>query len=408
MTFTYRLPPTPSYDIEATESWLSAMAKEGLYLSEEGFIDLLLRFDKKQPSGSVRYRLEASKEPTGILSESGGEPDREAVELAKDAGWQYLRKYGQFHIYMTADRNAPELNTDPEVQAIALEAVRKREKSSGFTTFFWAIVYPAFFLFGYPVATAVAAGPAFILCSLVLVALMLYGSIRRLTHLRRLHKRLANGEPLDHNKDYQFRARRHQIFTLLDLGVMICWLCLFLGMVGDSIMDEKTLLKDYDRPLPCMTMADLGEAGSFVEDDMGSMFPNAIQSRPNWFAPAAVSIEQHGSFALADGREISGGIDIEYFETRYHWMAKELAREMVWKEKYGDLFNSDYKEIDIPSAEELDVDYAVGFHSIGTHFPAVIMAKDNQTIKVCFYQYGESEGMAVEEWVRKTAETLQE
>ena len=121
--YTYRLPPCPSYDVEGTESWLSAMAEKGYVLAKDGFLFGFAAFEKAQPQ-KLRYRLQASQQPIGALSENTLPEDAE--DLYASFGWRYVCARGQFHIFCTDSPDAPELNTDPRVQAIALDVVRKR------------------------------------------------------------------------------------------------------------------------------------------------------------------------------------------------------------------------------------------------------------------------------------------
>ena len=83
MKTVYRLPPCPSFDIEATESWLYDMSRKGLHLSGEGFFAGVAIFDRGEPA-DIRYRLEAAPEDTGMLSANGGQPDPDAVALNAD------------------------------------------------------------------------------------------------------------------------------------------------------------------------------------------------------------------------------------------------------------------------------------------------------------------------------------
>lgn len=81
----YRLVPCPWYDVEGIESWLESMAKEGLFLRKEAFFGGFTSFEQGEPK-PVRYRLEAAQRSTSFLSESGGEPDAEAVEISGELG----------------------------------------------------------------------------------------------------------------------------------------------------------------------------------------------------------------------------------------------------------------------------------------------------------------------------------
>ena len=119
----YRYPPCPDYDVEAMESWLSDMAAKGLVLTRDGFFFGFGNFEKTEPK-TMRYRLEASKYRSGTLNEYN--PPEEAQELYEAMGWQYVAARGNFHIYCTEDPEARELHTDPQVQAITIDTLRRK------------------------------------------------------------------------------------------------------------------------------------------------------------------------------------------------------------------------------------------------------------------------------------------
>ncbi len=393
----YRLPPCPSYDIEGTESWLESMVQKGLFLSEEGWIDSILRFSAGTGK-KVRYRLEAAPQSTGFFS-AGNEPDEEAVEIANAAGWKYLRKYGQFYVYRTEDETAPELNTDPTVQAMALNIVRKRERSSTFSFFFWILVYPALRLFGYPfMVLTVALGLPVAILSFFVVLLEVYSHIKKLRHLRRLRKKLASGEELDHHKSWEKGAAIHRTVRVLLAVCWVAWAGVLLRIWGDELIDDgKIPLEEYTGTIPCATMADMG---SDFQLDTTGYGGSEIKVWSSLLTPAAVDLRQYGSVTLADGRKISGVIYIDYYETVSPWLAKELAKEHQrydkrQRKKY-------YQELTLP---DLGVDYQAAYMEIE---PAVVLVEGNKMISVGFLQWGKSEGMSTEEWAAFFAESIKQ
>ena len=104
----------------------------GIECNESGFFAGIAIFEKGTPK-SVRYRLEAAPQSTSIWSDHEGKPEEEALTLASTCGWEYVASRGEFYIYTSGDPAAQELHTDPMVQALALDLVRKRERSSLFS-----------------------------------------------------------------------------------------------------------------------------------------------------------------------------------------------------------------------------------------------------------------------------------
>ena len=201
--YTYRLPPCPSYDVEGTESWLSAMAEKGYVLAKDGFLFGFAAFEKAQPQ-KLRYRLQASQQPIGALSENTLPEDAE--DLYASFGWRYVCARGQFHIFCTDSPDAPELNTDPRVQAIALDVVRKREWGNAVTTVLWVIIYPLISIKAGVLRTMLAFPTPLLLLSFTFLIWTLILCIRKIVSLRRVRKRLMQGEPLDHAKDWKRNA----------------------------------------------------------------------------------------------------------------------------------------------------------------------------------------------------------
>ena len=122
--YAYRLPPCPAYDIAGVENWLSDLAEEGLFLTKDGFFAGFAIFEYKAPQ-KAKYRLEAAQKKPGMWSDDG-EPDQDQLELSEKYSWEYIAKRGDFFIYRSLDPSARELNTDPDVQALALNTVKIR------------------------------------------------------------------------------------------------------------------------------------------------------------------------------------------------------------------------------------------------------------------------------------------
>ena len=78
---TWRFPPCPGYDVEATESWLQSMAAQGMVLGEDGFFAGFACFVLGEPR-RIRYRVEAAP-PKGMFDDHTG-PDEEARSLSEE------------------------------------------------------------------------------------------------------------------------------------------------------------------------------------------------------------------------------------------------------------------------------------------------------------------------------------
>lgn len=393
---TYRLPPCPAYDIEGTESWLESMAEQGWFLNESGFFAGIAIFEKGTPK-SVRYRLEAAPQSTSIWSDHEGKPEEEALTLASTCGWEYVASRGEFYIYTSGDPAAQELHTDPMVQALALDLVRKRERSSLFSTLLWAAVYPLCRIQGNILLSAIGIGTWLYLLGKLLVVWATLSSLIRVFYLRRLRKRLANGEMPNHKKDWRKRAHWHKAEPFLFLALALLWgISLFHGWSLDITDENKLDLKIYTEELPFGTMETLIPGGEFKWNDFG--IGNTIEVKSDWLAPKVISFSQQGCISQKDGTLLQGGLSIDYFETISPWLARELAREYQTYDRHKN--HKHYSELNIP---DLDVDYARAYTAI---FPTLVLAEGNRMIRISFYQTSDNYTMPLEQWAGIFAESF--
>ena len=126
-----RLVPCPPYDVEACESWLGDMAEQGLMLERWGTTEARFRRETPRP---VRYRLTAARLKATLLF---NRPDAGEEELYEEAGWHFICRQDEFYIYACDDPDAPELHTDPAVQAMSLKMACR---SAVFCFVCWALI----------------------------------------------------------------------------------------------------------------------------------------------------------------------------------------------------------------------------------------------------------------------------
>ena len=198
----YKLTPVSQYDIAGMESWLQDMAARGLHLKK--FRPLFCTFEKG-PAAPVRYRVEPHRRaPDDDLP-------RQMLELYEDFGWDYVDEVNRTQlIFRTADPNAPEPHTDPELQARGWRRMYRSDRN-GFVLHVLSLFLLAGFLLyvlfgaGAPVYATVT-GPV-----LPLVLLLLFGigslapSYRDLCLLSALVRSLDAGVPMEHRVAYPRR-----------------------------------------------------------------------------------------------------------------------------------------------------------------------------------------------------------
>lgn len=105
--------PCSIYDIRGIQEWLDEMARNGLFLAEvNSHLDRAV-FETGDPA-PVRYRLDPLNKDS--------EKNEERKELYVQMGWTYVTQIGcSFNLYSCDDPSAPELYSDPQSLALALD-----------------------------------------------------------------------------------------------------------------------------------------------------------------------------------------------------------------------------------------------------------------------------------------------
>lgn len=232
-----RIPPCPAWDLEAMASWLTDLAQSGWMLEEDGYSCGRANFRREAPR-SVRYRLVGawpapkSLWASGVQYE-GAEPEAEALALNALYGWEYVAKRGRYFIYRTQDPSARELDTDPQVQYFTLRALTQWAGRD----LVWSLLVVAWLWFWLlwrePDTLQIlwTKAPLFTLCCLLPLAALLFWRVGNLRGTRRLAKKLRQGTPLDHHKDWNASAPKHYLglavtagaFTLCFLAAVWSW-----------------------------------------------------------------------------------------------------------------------------------------------------------------------------------------
>ncbi len=393
----YRVPPCAAYDIPGMESWLEDMAAKGLHLCPDGFLWGLASFEVGQPR-TERFRLEATATNGALLSDTYA-PDQKAQDLHAELGWTYRARRGQFHIYSTADPHAPELNTDPQVQAMTMAALVKFLRGRIWNLFFWVFLYFGIRCYDALVTFTVAFDAVPMVVFLLLMLWPMWRDLRDIVQVRRLQKLLENGAPLPHRNDY--RAK-----TVPYLGGKVLRFCLWcfvvctIFWVGDrELYDIHAIaLEDYDKPFPFATVADFYPEGEARRED--AYIHNDVLAWSNFFAPENYEFSEYCAVKLPDD-QFDVTISVRYHRLRYRWAAELLARELVSQaggspihQFFDELFHTDpvYPEVlHLP-----DCDYAVYYYRL-LHYPYLVLQKDNVVIKVHFYEMNPWHPIPIEE-----------
>lgn len=315
--------PCPLSDIEGLESWLGDMAAQGLVPVTIG--QNFARFRYSQPK-AVRYRLNAKPAPETFLEFAPGTPDGEERALAQECGWYYVTAVGDFFLYACEDSDAPELNTDPQVQALSLRYAKRQVFAPAGLLAYWLVTFWVRYAMGVwhtPVIDFVELG-WLSFCYLGLLAAALVSVVHNTVLLYRFSARLTRGAEPERHKNWRKGAGRYlvgRVLAALLFVLTIVWT--FAGSAMEKSRHGSIPLEDYTAPLPFAALddyagqpvaldADAAPAASFVQ----------VQRLP--LAPTFIKYEAHGQ-AGANG--LRGALYVEYYECITPQLAQTMYRE---------------------------------------------------------------------------------
>jgi len=340
----------------------------------------------------VRYRIDAAPQKSGILADGPGLTD-EDIAMSADLGWEYVAARGQFVIYRSTDPEIPELHTDPLVQALAIQQIRRRERGSVGTCFFWVALYPLLNIRGEWLLQMLNAGTWFSIAGKLLLAWIFAGVLARAIHLRRLRKRLQRGETLDHGKSWKRRGMWYHVRRIAFAVCALVWLCFAVhGLLATMDGANKRPLSDWPDP-PFATMHDLAPEAAYQQNDFFDDL-NTFESRRDPLAPVVAHWRENATLTLPDGSRISGGWNVDYYETVSPWLAREVAREYLASARNGRHYEK--LELSPPDADT--------FGAYIDTFPSVVIQRGNIIVRVECYGLGDA--VTLEDWVQVVADGL--
>lgn len=394
-TYTSRFPPCPIYDIESMESWLEDLARQGLILSKGGLFCGFAEFEKTTPR-AVRYRLQPLPKKK-LLADSG--PEAAAVELAEAYGWSFRCVMGEFAVYAAEDPHVPELNTDPQIQALALKQLYRRRRNDCIATVLWGLLFLGLLLWTGPVSFLLRSQPWY-LWTMALVWLVYPFTVHsELRQLRMLRKKLTMNEPLDRQVDWRKRRWQHwlsAVFTLL-LAVGFFSAALLADFV-DWTDNRWTPLEEYTEPLPFARMEDLAGGGTFVADGYFLDEDNHIARRGTLLAPRQMELQQFGQVLQHGETVLSGSLQVDYYELRTPWLARLLYAEIL----RSDDDSKHYHPLDLPA---LDVEQASAYSNF---FPTLLLQDGNRVLRIRFSQFEEDLVHPLSQWSATAADHLRD
>lgn len=380
MAYRYRIPPCPAWDIPAMETWLEEMAAKGLHLAQDGFFGFFTTFEEGTPKRE-RFRLEPTATRGGLFSQEY-DPEDEAVQLLRQMGWKYRARRGQFHVYSSDDPHAPELNTDPQVQALSMAALASYLWKSLRNTLILTIFY-LFFYFGNAfVSLAVGLGTWRVG---LLLGLLLWDLGRRVDELVTLHRyrrQLLNGQPLPHRS-----KRSRGLYLAAGMVRKVLWVVVLFSILswvlGITTEEDYISLSDHTAPLPFPTLQELYPGAEVQRVD--GILENKVYPWSDPLAPENYDFTEYAEVTL-DGKTTDCYLTVQYHRTRWEWVARAMAKELASQAAPNPSYRLRFRyfgresmfvtELTLPGA-----DYCACYHK-NLPEPYVILQKDNVVLKV--------------------------
>ena len=344
----------------------------------------------------MKYRLTAAKNGTSMWGENNGDPDSEEIEHSAMYGWEYIAKRRDFHIYRSDDPSARELNTDPEVQAMALKMVKNRQRGSVVEWIFWIAYFILQCIRSRFITAIIYAKTWFMILVFGVVLWFIINAVIRSVHFRRLGKKLKEQGCLDSGKNWKSSAARYYVGRFTRYALVIALVIILMVNISSTVLGEKELpISEFTENPPFATIADFAE-GEYELQNYGSWGNNVIHWS-DWLASECWRWQEIAEVHTDNGK-LDGALYIDYYETVSpvvaNLIAKEYYREAKWDKDF-EIFEADLPEGDFTAAYYNEI-----------HMPNMILQRGNVVINVSFHQYGEGYKLSFEEWTAIVGEYL--
>lgn len=392
----HRIIPCPDYDVTGVESWLSYMAEQGYILRDGGVFRGIAAFDRCEPE-KVRYRLQPAQKGFVIYDNDG--PSDDEVELNGAFGWKYVAKYGVFHIYRADDIDAREMDTDPEVQAMAMNSLHRGQRFNIIWMSIWIILYLVLIFTSQPFLSMVNRGSLISIALVLCVIIFIVTGLVKAVSLYRLRKKILDGDSLGSGTNWRKDARIYTVKAVVGIiayVAMIVFGCMFI--LSDGVDRNQMPISEYQGEVPFRTITDLVSCSDIQKVDNVDDDVNTISKWSDILWPENYKVYEYGDVVYTDGNICRGGLVITYHEAKKEWLAEKLYQAYMRRAKS----QSDYEKIDMKIAGLDDVDaYWDGSES-------VVMRKGRRLIVASFYMSGENRHEGdLEEWADCIAESLE-
>lgn len=358
------LRPVGTYDVAALESWLEERGREGYRLIRFKGLYGIFHWEG---NGPCRYRLQP-------LLEAEMLPKREMVETYQEMGWEYVCTLaGAFHVWCCEDPDAPELDTDPVVQGMGYDYLRRKMRFH--LLLLPGVMFLALMFLIYPwiwgagdmplINQLQRALPGEWIFWLVILACALIQEGLDVRQMRRLLRSLHAGIPLE-------RPRPWKLKKYITRGIMILSVVIYVAVYflhsGTSLrFTTPAMEKGGQSVLPEVVYADLREL-----DGLEELSSFSAEGKSLW--PAPQMYWTHQSTCLPDGRWIFASTD--YYCMRTEKLAERVEEELLYTlKRYGS--EDRVAQMEVPGLDDFWWSAGVGDFTGEDGFQCVVARRGN-------------------------------
>lgn len=313
-----KLTPCSLYKTEMLECWLDKMAEEGFLLEHEGFKNTYAKF------------TEAEKQKTyhRIWPKDSFNAYRDANELRKSYGFEFVASSFDFDIYRAADAEALKIYSDKGNDAYAGKAANRRIV---FRIIEILILLILFILVLFLIPFILVADKLGILMCLIAISFFIGNLIKNIKSIRMLNKqkkRNGNNSAAE-NTDWKKATIRHQIPNITRI-VVLCILFVLL-ILAETDSPVRTSIPDDRSGIPFATVIDFTEDKASYQN--GKKIINYYEAWETPVAKCNYDWNERAKIRTDDGYEINYSLTVDYHETAHPLLAKALARCYITEAK---------------------------------------------------------------------------
>ncbi len=387
--YTHRFPPCPIYDVETMEGWLEDLARHGIVLSRGGSFCGFVEFEKTEPK-AMRYRLQPLQKD-GPLKEPDVAP--QLAELAEALGWQFRCELGEYAVFAAQDPEAPEMDTDPQVQAMSVARLLKKSRRSLARSMVLLALLVGLVLWMGPVRVCLENEVRYLAAIPLLFLVSFWQDIRQLRWLRAARQKLRMGVTLERNGAWRANCWHHRLGAVCSVLVLLLF---YASLLFKPSLNWEPRPEELE--LPFASMEELTE-GTFQPGNITKRNDHVVLGS-SLLTKQQIRLRQSGQVVQGDTVTLSGSLDVEYYELRTPWLARELFWELRQKAERN-ATDSTQNTPELPTEREY-------FYLNEYRFPTLLLLKGNQVTVIELLQYTQdaAKTVPVEQWAMEEAQKL--